>query len=642
MMKAIQIFFLVLLFTVAKAQNQQGKIDSLENWIKKYPKKDTVWVKNLIELERQYYIHDPDRAGLYANTIINSSKKLNYFFGIARGYTVLIQYYIKKGDYPKAMNTAFEKLKFLEKEKSTNFIEISSVYSFLGYIYYLVGNQNENALKYYKLAYEYGLKRPLSDEGRSKGLAGHLSNMALVYTRVENYQQSLASLMEANKIAQKIPLKDDNYYYLLSTIQINIANNYYFIYRYDLSNKYLLQALSLTKENKINITLNRVYLALIRNYIELKQFDKAKEYYVFIKNMYDRDELVIDDKALFLKFTTQLAEGERNFEKAYLSLKREDLLKDSLNKEEQKKIINELTIKYESEKKEQENKLLQAKNAQVNTRNQLYLVAIFSVIGLLLLSAGFYYQLRKKNKNLDTLNQVKDRLFSIIAHDLKRPAIAFQNVVESFDYLIKKQQYDRLHQMGLQAQTVSSDMNLIIDNLFRWALAQQDKNSVVIEKVNIAPIIQDMIAEFNAIVITKQLQVAVDMPLELYCKTDKTLLSSVIRNVLSNAIKFTPQHGKIEVTSKMLDNQLIISIKDTGIGIPDKIQKQLFTLDTTKSRKGTNGEQGAGLGLLLCKELIELVNGTIGVESQEGIGTTVTIRLTKRNENNHNTTEYIQ
>lgn len=621
---SIFILLIFLLCSSSKAYTQSTQIDSLEKWVTKYPKRDTVWVKNLILLEKLYYTQKPEKIGIYAHTIVEQSKKQNYLLGIEKGLASLAYQYIQKGKYEDALKTIFEKLVY--DEKANNIYEKVNSYSILGYIYGLTGKNKEKAIENFLKGKEFALSLPTDNPKRIGALVAIYSNLNIGYIGLKRYDDALKVLFEALSILKtQTNIKDINYYYQLSAILLNIGLNYTSINKYNESSSYLKKGINIALKNNIKIGLPRYYAALSKNYIQLKQFDIAYQELLPLKKMYENKALSTEEVAIYLDYLEQIEEGKHQYQEAYYTLKKSVLHEDSIKGVQQQAQIQELTVKYKTEQKEQQNKLLQAQNDKANARNQVFLITIVAALILLLASLFFYLKLRSKNNKLDNLNHIKDRLFAIIAHDLKRPVNTFQNLLPVIKFVLDKKQYHRLNDVFSQAQLIGVDMNLVLDNLFRWSLSQQNKIVIKQENTLIAPIIADVEAEFEPIAEVKNIRFETSCPPQTHILIDKTILSSILRNLLSNAFKFTSDGGSVSISVNTENTNTHISIKDTGIGIPANILGKLFSLDSSKRRDGTAGEPGSGLGLLLTKELVELQNGTIRVKTQEGKGSEFSI-----------------
>jgi len=233
-------------------------------------------------------------------------------------------------------------------------------------------------------------------------------------------------------------------------------------------------------------------------------------------------------------------------------------------------------------------------------------------------------KLIKSERELRKLNAQKDKFFSIIAHDLRSPVSNFVQVSE-----LLKLSYEEIPQEKIKL--LFSDMNLLanstfklLDNLLIWSRSQLGHLDIKKEKINLYNIVEDIRNLYIENIKNKDLRLINDLQENFYVRSDSNIAHTVIRNLINNAIKFTVSGGEIVISSssqKKLLNKYIISIKDNGIGIPgDKINK-ILDIDDDYTTLGTEKEKGTGIGLVLCKELIEKTGDKIWVESEVGKGT---------------------
>lgn len=226
--------------------------------------------------------------------------------------------------------------------------------------------------------------------------------------------------------------------------------------------------------------------------------------------------------------------------------------------------------------------------------------------------------LQEANHRLEELNYIKDRLFSIISHDLRSPLNSLQGVLTLLEMggLNETEQSTIVSALSKQVKNTSE----LLDNLLYWAKSQM-------QGMELSPVvfyIQTLIRE-NVDLLTPQ-AAAKNITLEnlsqipIQVKADREMIKLVIRNIVANAIKFTPQGGKIKIIAEIKDKYCTVSIQDTGAGLPAEQLGKLFKSDTHFTTRGTANEKGTGLGLLLCKDFVERNGGTIGVESEEGKG----------------------
>lgn len=232
-----------------------------------------------------------------------------------------------------------------------------------------------------------------------------------------------------------------------------------------------------------------------------------------------------------------------------------------------------------------------------------------------------------QNEQLKALNATKDKFFSIIAHDLRAPF----NVILGFSELmverIQEKRYDEVERFSKLVLHATNHSNNLLSNLLEWSRTQTGRIHISLKKHPIHVIINNVVNFFKAGFDTKHINIQTRFEANLMVLADKHMLETVIRNLISNAIKFTPENGMITITTKTEQNNAKISITDTGIGIEKKELAKLCKIESNYSTPGTNKETGTGLGLILCKEFIEKQGGTISVSSQPGKGSCFSITL---------------
>jgi PAS domain S-box-containing protein len=247
-------------------------------------------------------------------------------------------------------------------------------------------------------------------------------------------------------------------------------------------------------------------------------------------------------------------------------------------------------------------------------------------IGKKVLLAGYTIDLteRKKteeklvqlNSKLEELVATKDRFFSIIAHDLRSP---FNSILGYSEVLIKNiQEYDK-NKIEKQVKYIYLSAIQVFDllqNLLTWAQTQRGKIEFNPNMLDLKHIALDNVKFVEQMATKKNIQIAVEIDENLLVFADTKMINTILRNLLINAIKYTRQHGKITVFSKTYTDYTEIAIADTGVGMPEETRQKLFNIDSHITTKGTENEKGTGLGLVICKEFIEIHGGKIWVESK--------------------------
>ncbi len=231
-------------------------------------------------------------------------------------------------------------------------------------------------------------------------------------------------------------------------------------------------------------------------------------------------------------------------------------------------------------------------------------------------------ELSKSYEEIKELNLSKDKLFSIIAHDLKNPFNALigitELIIDEKDTIDDKELEDYLKIVNESARRGYD----LLENLLEWALSQLNKVKYEPELLNLHDLTEKTIAVLKLNLKAKKLSLKNNIPIDTQCYADKNMIETVLRNLVTNAIKYSFEENKIELEFDKSENEIICSVKDYGTGMSEKVLKNLFSLAGSKSNPGTNNEKGTGLGLILCKELVEKNNGKLWVESKENEGST--------------------
>lgn len=330
----------------------------------------------------------------------------------------------------------------------------------------------------------------------------------------------------------------------------------------------------------------------------------------------------------------------RNYTKDAILLDQFMIYKDSLFNSERANAIAALETKYEASEKEKEileletnQKIAAQEQKRLTARTRLYLAIAVGLLGFLLIGFYLFYQLRKikhtlerQNTKLQEVNATKDTFFGIIAHDIRSPIVALDGVGEQMEYYLKKDKPDKLQRLASRVDATAKQLSNLLDNLLNWALLQQNVISYRPQQLKIQSIVDSTFAMFENNALAKNIQLVSDIDSNVEIFADESAIYTILRNLVSNAIKFTPRKGIVSVAAIIKENHVFISIKDTGIGMTQQQVEQLFSLEK-KNTLGTAGEKGTGLGLILVKDLVTLNKGVILVDSNKNQGTTFTIQL---------------
>ncbi len=328
---------------------------------------------------------------------------------------------------------------------------------------------------------------------------------------------------------------------------------------------------------------------------------------------------------------------------------------DSLSSNESKLKIKELELKYSAENFKNEIELLKRDNEITSLRITRLRFGIISLV-LILILAGIIWSvslkrnrlkretndlLTRKNQeleaalhklkdsetNLKELNAAKDKFFSIIGHDLRNPLNALLGFSELLSGNTRQYTMEEIRMYNKIINDSARNMHQLIENLLDWSRSQTGSIDFSPRICDLLQVTNDIQNIFNIQISKKKISVLNNIPINMKVFADKNLLSTILRNLISNAIKFTPQGGYITLSAEKSNGNVNISVVDTGIGMTQEQIRNLFKLDTNLTKAGTSEEKGTGLGLILCKEFVELHKGSIRVESNPDKGSIFTFSL---------------
>lgn len=233
-----------------------------------------------------------------------------------------------------------------------------------------------------------------------------------------------------------------------------------------------------------------------------------------------------------------------------------------------------------------------------------------------------------KTEELERTIAARDKLYSVIAHDLRSPMGSIKMVLNMLilNLPIEKIGHE-MYDLLTQANQTTEDVFALLDNLLKWTKSQIGKMNVVFQDVNLVEVVDSVIEIFKMVASVKKVAIRVETPKQMFVYADIDMLKTVIRNLLSNALKFSHEGSEIILRIEQTDDKVVVSVQDYGCGISEEGQQKLLHADTHFSTYGTNNEEGSGLGLLLCQDFVLKNNGKLWFTSQEGEGTTFSFSL---------------
>jgi signal transduction histidine kinase len=621
-MKKLAILYLMLTVSCSFAQNKEEKIvDSLKIELKK-TKIDTVKINILNEICRYYFYESPVIGLEYSETALDLSKKIKWKKGIAVAYNHLgVCYWISKKS-EKSIDCFQKSLVYYKELKDQD--NIADNYNHLGTVYGEINN-HKKALDYYNAAYKINTKI-----NNVLQAANDFTGMADINFKIGNYQKALNYYEIAHQkytevsnifgmgltsfdigkiyVIQKKYSNALEYFnkaldkFTESKSLYHIGNTYLEIgkvnYIFSLDNKK-------EKRNKLNLTIKNLKKA-IQAFTEYKKFDRVNECNIELSKTYEEIgeyKLALDTYKEYVKIDKTVLTYEKENRLAELKTQREFEIKNS------QIVTQELKIKSDR-------------------RKVLLLITIsISIAILLVLFLWLYISKRKtnqllldKNEEISNINKQKDKFFSIIAHDLRGPFAGFLGLTELLAEEIEELDKDEIQFAAADMRKSAKNLNRLLDNLLEWSRMEQGLIPFSPKENNLADVVSDCVSPLQEMAAKKDIRIESNINKNIKIYADQNILQSVIRNFLTNALKFTPRNGIVKIEAREDLENTIISIADNGIGMDAKMAENIFHLDIKTNRIGTENEPSTGLGLILCKEFVEKHNGKIWVESEENKG----------------------
>lgn len=569
----------IILFLISfNLQANQSTADSLLKILQESEGDQRMEILN--QLSKEYMDNSVDKSLVYANELLKLAQQDNNSKYLKLSFALLGELYFYVDDISKSL-MYFEKqlVKCTEQKDSTG---ISNAYNNLG-IAYRYNKEYKKSIDCYLKS--LNIKEIQNDQ---KGICKTLNNLGVVYFHLNDYYKALEYYKRSLKIEKKIGNQSG-----IATSLVNIGEVYSKLNEFDKALSHFQESIEISEEINNLHTLEVNYFCLYEMYKQKTDFRESLYYY----------ELFTD-------------------------------LKNERLSQETKREIAELEINYKTNEKQREIELLNHKNKSKQLFIIILLLASFIFIVLIIL---FINQINKRKKafkllrdknqmimkqseSLNNLNKTKDKFFSIISHDLKGAIGGFLHqtefLAEDFSSLSPNDMHDLLKKMNQSSKQLYS----LLENLLQWSRTQTGKIQPKKEKFNLNELVENTILIFKSHLKEKELSAQISISKDIYVFADFNMINTVFRNIVHNAIKFSNPNSTIYINSKLAGSEVQIAIKDEGVGMQRKDIEKLFDVGQSFSNPGTNRERGSGLGLIICKDFIELNGGKIWVKSNPDQG----------------------
>lgn len=667
----LMLFFSVKSIVAQSTANKEllNKINGLKAQAA-FVKTDTLYINSLIDLAAGQRYYHADSLFLLANQALSLSKEADFKVGQVNAYMQLGNYHSDNGKHNEGIEN-YTKASEVAKELEDSDLKLQAVNDLAGEYGYkgdyamalklyleavekaeLVQNKkmlsilNENiaglfvsqkdfeqAMKFYKKV------KKINDEiGNPIFMAETMSNMASAYADMGELDQAMFSINSSVRIFEKEKKMD------------------WLAYAYEIKGKvYLKQekynwAMYWYKQSELihkNIDDERSEISLLNGMAKANFGAKNDS----ISEIYANKALSLSKKLDYMSGTKDCAKilyainkNKNNYEKALYFHELFQQLSDTLSRSENQKSLTLLKTKFEHDHQKEQ---LIAENDKALAKQKMYVYSTLLILAIFLCITFLVRRneriqtklnkellskqtdLEKSEQHLRGVNQTKNKLFSIIGHDLRGPIGAFQGLMKLFkDGEMTKEEF-----LGFVPKLTSDIDNIAftLNNLLSWGQTQMNGSVTTPSITSLEHIVAENISLLSEIALNKSITLVNTIEPNTITFCDSNQIDIVVRNLLSNAIKFTPDKGSVTIGAVQKSKFWEIHVRDTGIGMNEETLGKIFKKDSTHTTYGTNDEKGTGLGLSLCKEMVEKNKGIIWVDSAVNKGSSFYFTIPKAN-----------
>ncbi len=523
--------------------------------------------------------------------------------------------YILKGDIDKAISTLYKSLKIYEILNSK--VGIAACLSDLGF----TNQKNENfqnAEIFYKQA--IALYEKLGD---NFNLSATYQRIGELYEILHREEESIIFYIKSDSIYQSI-----NYPLGIAYAKGNIGLVYIAQNKLDSAEHYLKKSIDILEPLEDNYAVSSYLDGLAEIYFKQKKYVKAKA--TAHKSLQLAEDYALKEQIRDASIRLSTIYKElRQFEKAFQYQSQYIIYRDSINNEETIRNIANLRAKYEVAQKQKEvDKQKSEKELLLITSICLILVLLLSVILIIIMYKNikqrkqYTRQLELQHQELEAANATKNKFFSVLSHDLRSPLATYSSYSEILNMCVQHGEFDKASGICKEMELSSSKLLDLLDNLLQWGVNQMGSVEPIHSHVSVKDVVNMEVSHLGSIATQKNIEVHTHIPQEITLFVDRVSMSMAVRNLINNALKFTPSGGHITVSANKENNHTVIKVKDTGIGMTPEQTQKIFDFNNINSTYGTQNEKGIGLGLQLICGFIKTHHAKIDVESQLGLGTT--------------------
>jgi signal transduction histidine kinase len=588
---------------------------------------DTSKIDLLLLLSEETLNSQPAEAFGYASEAARLSALMEDRNRIALSNEVIARFYLITSVYDKALEYFLMALEDFNDIADT--LRMARCYDEIGTVNMLSGDFQNARLNFNRAL---NLNKAIASYPQ---ITGNYMNLGSNYLKMDSIDKGLSYFLVSLMIADSLKMEEEKV-----TLMRNIGFAYAKMGLHEEALGHFYKVLELLIGKPDDLTRCDAQINIAKGYFALQNYPAALQY---ARQGFDLAKLKRFDQmtrdAAQLLSDIYATRGE--YRQAYYYVKIYRNISDTIMNSDKAEQLARIQTLYEVNSKEEENLSLKKQIIQYLRQVRSQTLLIIMITCLVLVLATLLFMLNRMNnrqialnnklalqrRELENLNELKDKFFSFVAHNLKNPfntimgfSELMQRATDSKD-MVKVREYSGLiHDLSLQVQKVLS-------NLLEWSRLQRRTFEVKPETVELTGLIRDVVEMNNKEAARKDIHLNIYNDGNVFVVADRTMITAVLQNLFTNAIHFTPPSGSISINCSADEQHTEVTVTDTGIGISEEDAAMLFNFDFSKDRMGGADHGGAGLGLVICHEMLAKNGGTIRVHSEQGKGSSFTFTL---------------
>jgi signal transduction histidine kinase len=589
--------------------------------------RDTTRVNLLLQISEELRTSQPQEAFGYAREALKMAEYLKDTYRIGLAYRSLAGVYTVTAVYDKALEYLLMALSRFESLGDT--LEMALCCNELGVVYMSsddfknAQNNFNQALKLNKIFRNY------------TEIARNYMNIGSNYLKTDSVDKGLSYFMVSLMIADSLKMDQEKIALLK-----NIGFGYARLGRQEDALRNFYKVLELLGKQPDDYTRSEAQVNIAKGYYSLKNYPVALKYaregYILAKSK--RFDHIYRDAS---KVLSDIYAAQGNYKPAYYYIKEFRDISDTIMNAEKAHQLARIQTLYDLNLKEKENISLRQENVINQKRMQTRTLVMIIITTLVIVLAVLLYMLNHMNNRqlalnkklaaqsseLEALNDLKDKFFSFVAHYLKNPFNTIMGFSELMQRATETNDINKTRQYSGLIYDLSAQVQKVLSNLLEWSRLQRRSFEVKPETVELTSLIKDVVEMNNREATRKDINLSITSEGNVFVVADRSMITTVLQNLVTNAINFTPSSGQISINCSVKEKYTEVTIADTGVGISEENLARLFDFDFSQAKIGSSDHGGAGLGLVICHEMLLKNGGTIHAKSEPGKGSSFTFTL---------------